>query len=146
MLTELPPPPQAEPGPLTAISLANTIAASLPEHAIVVDEANTSGFALPTALAHAPRHTLLTLTGGSNRPGPARPRPVRRSRPRTGRCYPWKPTAARSPRSRRCGRRLASGSNVTTVLIDNAAYAILRHGTGPHRRRTGGAQPRLADA
>ena len=37
----------AEPGPLTAISLANTIAASLPEHAIVVDEANTSGFALP---------------------------------------------------------------------------------------------------
>ena len=58
-------PPAAEPGPLTAISLANTVAASLPEHAIVVDEANTSGWALPTALAAAPRHSLLTLTGGS---------------------------------------------------------------------------------
>jgi acetolactate synthase-1/2/3 large subunit len=57
--------PPAEPGPLNAISLANTIAASLPEHVIIADEANTSGFALPTALAGAPRHTLLTLTGGS---------------------------------------------------------------------------------
>src|SRR5581483_5928545 len=46
----------AEPGPLNAVSLANTIAASLPEHVIIADEANTSGFALPMALAGAPRH------------------------------------------------------------------------------------------
>ena len=65
VLVEAAPPPPAEPGPLNAISLANTIAASLPEHAIVSDEANTSGFALPMALAAAPRHTLLTLTGGA---------------------------------------------------------------------------------
>src|SRR5256886_84341 len=65
VLTEAAPPPPADPGPLNAISLANTIAATLPEHAIIADEANTAGFALPTALAAAPRHTLLTLTGGS---------------------------------------------------------------------------------
>ena len=57
--------PAVQPGPLTAVSLASTVAASLPEHAIVADEANTSGFALPRALAGAPRHSLLTLTGGS---------------------------------------------------------------------------------
>jgi acetolactate synthase-1/2/3 large subunit len=65
VLVEAAPPPPADPGPLNAISLANTIAASLPEHAIISDEANTSGFALPMALAAAPRHTLLTLTGGA---------------------------------------------------------------------------------
>ena len=53
------------PGPITASTLASAIAASLPEHAIVSDEANTSGVALPSALAGAPRHTLLTLTGGA---------------------------------------------------------------------------------
>ena len=57
--------PAVQPGPLTAVSLASTVAASLPERAIVADEANTSGFALPQALAGAPRHSLLTLTGGS---------------------------------------------------------------------------------
>ena len=125
VLTELASPPPAEPGPLTAISLANTIAASLPEHAIVVDEANTSGFALPTALAHAPRHTLLTLTGGS-----------------IGQGLPAATGAAIAAPDRPVLSLEADGSalytiqalwtqareqlNVTTVLINNAAYAILR--------------------
>ncbi len=56
---------QPESGPLTGSNLATAIAASLPENAVVVDEANTSGFALPAALAGARRHTLLTLTGGA---------------------------------------------------------------------------------
>ena len=125
VLTELAPPPPAEPGPLTAISLANTIAASLPEYAIVVDEANTSGFALPMALAHAPRHTLLTLTGGS-----------------IGQGLPAATGAAIAAPDRPVLSLEADGSalytiqalwtqareqlNVTTVLINNAAYAILR--------------------
>jgi acetolactate synthase I/II/III large subunit len=120
-----PGPPRAEPGPLTAISLANTIAASLPEHAIVVDEANTSGYALPTALARAPRHTLLTLTGGS-----------------IGQGLPAATGAAIAAPDRPVLSLEADGSalytiqalwtqareqlNVTTVLINNAAYAILR--------------------
>ena len=123
--TEPAPPPPAEPGPLTAISLANTIAASLPEHAIVVDEANTSGFALPMALARAPRHTLLTLTGGS-----------------IGQGLPAATGAAIAAPDRPVLSLEADGSalytiqalwtqareqlNVTTVLINNAAYAILR--------------------
>ena len=55
----------AGPGPLTVRSLAAAIAVTLPEQAIVVDEANTSGIGLPAALAEAPRHSLLTLTGGA---------------------------------------------------------------------------------
>ena len=125
MLTELAAPAPAEPGPLDAISLANTIAASLPEHAIVVDEANTSGFALPQALAGAPRHTLLTLTGGS-----------------IGQGMPAATGAAIAAPDRPVLSLEADGSalytiqalwtqareqlNVTTVLINNAAYAILR--------------------
>ena len=121
----LPSGPPVEPGPLTAISLANTIAASLPEHAIVVDEANTSGFALPMALARAPRHTLLTLTGGS-----------------IGQGLPAATGAAIAAPDRPVLSLEADGSalytiqalwtqareqlNVTTVLINNAAYAILR--------------------
>ncbi len=119
------PPLRAEPGLLNAISLANTIAASLPEHAIVVDEANTSGFALPQALARAPRHTLLTLTGGS-----------------IGQGLPAATGAAIAAPDRPVLSLEADGSalytiqalwtqareqlNVTTVLINNAAYAILR--------------------
>ena len=118
-------PPGPPPGPLTAISLANTIAASLPESAIVVDEANTSGFALPMALARAPRHTLLTLTGGA-----------------IGQGLPAATGAAIAAPDRPVLSLEADGSalytiqalwtqareqlNVTTVLINNAAYAILR--------------------
>jgi acetolactate synthase-1/2/3 large subunit len=112
----------AEPGPL---NLANTIAASLPEGVIIADEANTSGFALPMALAGAPRHTVLTLTGGS-----------------IGQGMPAATGAAIAAPDRPVLSLEADGSalytiqalwtqareqlNVTTVLINNAAYAILR--------------------
>jgi acetolactate synthase I/II/III large subunit len=125
VLVEAAPPPSADAGPLNAISLANTIAASLPEHAIVSDEANTSGFALPMALAAAPRHTLLTLTGGS-----------------IGQGMPAATGAAIAAPDRPVLSLEADGSalytiqalwtqarerlDVTTVLINNAAYAILR--------------------
>ena len=114
-----------EPGPLNAINLANTIAASLPAGAIIADEANTSGFALPTALAGAPRHTVLTLTGGA-----------------IGQGMPAATGAAIAAPDRPVLSLEADGSalytiqalwtqareqlNVTTVLINNAAYAILR--------------------
>lgn len=52
-------------GPLTAFSAADVIGALLPENAIIVDEANTSGATLPAATAGAPAHDLLTLTGGA---------------------------------------------------------------------------------
>jgi acetolactate synthase I/II/III large subunit len=125
VLTGLASPPPAEPGPLNAISLANTVAATLPEHVVIADEANTTGFALPMALAAAPRHTLLTLTGGS-----------------IGQGMPVATGAAIAAPDRPVLSLEADGSalytiqalwtqareqlNVTTVLINNAAYAILR--------------------
>lgn len=52
-------------GALTAESAAAAVGALLPEGAIVVDEANTSGLWLPGATAGAPRHDWLALTGGA---------------------------------------------------------------------------------
>jgi acetolactate synthase I/II/III large subunit len=112
-------------GPLSVTSLAAAIAASLPASAIVVDEANTSGIALPGALAGAARHSLLTLTGGAIGQGlpaatgaavAAPDRPVLALEADGSALYTiqalW--TQARE------------GLNVTTVLLNNSAYAILR--------------------
>jgi acetolactate synthase-1/2/3 large subunit len=52
-------------GDLTGQGAAAVIGALLPENAIVSDEANTSGLALPAATAGAPPHDWLTLTGGA---------------------------------------------------------------------------------
>jgi acetolactate synthase-1/2/3 large subunit len=52
-------------GDLTGHSAAAVIGALLPENAIVCDEANTSGLALPAATAGARPHDWLTLTGGA---------------------------------------------------------------------------------
>jgi acetolactate synthase-1/2/3 large subunit len=52
-------------GDLTGHSAAAVIGTLLPESAIVCDEANTSGVALPAATAGAPPHDWLTLTGGA---------------------------------------------------------------------------------
>jgi acetolactate synthase-1/2/3 large subunit len=114
-----------KPGPLTVMNLATTIAASLPEHAIVVDEANTSGSGLPRALAGAARHSLLTLTGGA-----------------IGQGLPVATGAAVAAPDRPVVAIEADGSalytiqalwtqareqlDVTTVLINNGAYAVLR--------------------
>jgi acetolactate synthase I/II/III large subunit len=66
----LPAVPRPEPaelptGTLNPQNLAQVIAALLPENAIISDEANTSGVFLPAATASAPRHDVLTLTGGA---------------------------------------------------------------------------------
>lgn len=57
--------PERPTGALTAESAAAAIGALLPEGAVVVDEANTSGLWLPAATAGAPPHDWLTLTGGA---------------------------------------------------------------------------------
>jgi acetolactate synthase-1/2/3 large subunit len=101
----------------------------------VVDEANTSGVAMPRALAAAARHSLLALTGGA-----------------IGQGLPVATGAAVAAPDRPVLSLEADGSalytiqalwtqarerlNVTTVLINNAAYAILRMELG----RTGAGQ------
>jgi acetolactate synthase-1/2/3 large subunit len=115
----------AAPGPLTVANLATAIAATLPDHAIIADEANTSGFLLPAALAGAPRHSVLKLTGGA-----------------IGQGLPVATGAAVAAPDRRVLCIEADGSalytiqalwtqareqlNVTTVVLNNASYAILR--------------------
>ncbi len=117
--------PVPEPGPLTAISLASVVAASLPEHAVVADEANTSGFALPKALACAPRHTLLTLTGGSIGQGlPVATGAAIAAPDRPVLCLEADGSALYTIQA--LWTQARERLNVTTVLINNAAYAILR--------------------
>ncbi len=52
-------------GPLTAPKVCKAVGHLLPERAIVVDEAITSGLMLGVMTAGCPRHDLLTLTGGA---------------------------------------------------------------------------------
>ena len=52
-------------GDLTPQNWVDVIGALLPEGAIISDESNTSGLLLPAATAGAPRHDLLTITGGA---------------------------------------------------------------------------------
>lgn len=58
----MPPPPK---GALTAERVCQAIGATLPEGAIISDEAITSAAALPASTAGAPKHDWLTLTGGA---------------------------------------------------------------------------------
>ncbi|OMC39863.1 decarboxylase [Mycobacterium sp. GA-1841] len=127
---ELPPAVPAEPavmptGPLNPQNLAQVIAALLPENAIISDEANTSGVALPAATASSPRHDVLTLTGGA-----------------IGQGLPVAVGAAIAAPDRPVIALQADGSaaytisalwtmareqlDVTVVLLNNHAYAILQ--------------------
>lgn len=112
-------------GPLTPQNWADVIGALLPERAIIADEANTSGLMVPAATAGAPRHDVLTLTGGAIGYGlpvatgaaiAAPDRPVVTLQSDGSALYTisalW--TQARE------------NLNVTTVLLNNSAYAILR--------------------
>lgn len=57
--------PEAPRGRLTAPKVCKAVGHLLPEGAIVIDEAITSGLMLGAMTAGAPRHDLLTLTGGA---------------------------------------------------------------------------------
>ena len=52
-------------GRLTAAKVCKAVGHFLPEQAVVIDEAITSGLLLGVMTAGAPRHDLLTLTGGA---------------------------------------------------------------------------------
>jgi len=117
--------PELPAGPLTAQNWVDVIGALLPEGAIISDEANTSGVLLPAATAGAPRHDVLTLTGGA-----------------IGQGLPVATGAAIAAPERPVIALQADGSalytisalwtharenlNMTTVVLNNRAYAILR--------------------
>lgn len=120
-----PAPPDFTPGALTVQNWAEVIAALLPENAIISDESNTSGVFLPAATAGSPRHDLLALTGGAI--GQGLPLAVGAAV-----AAPLGPVIALQAD----GSALYTISalwtmareelNITTVLLNNRSYAILK--------------------
>ncbi|MCP2279671.1 acetolactate synthase large subunit [Nocardia amikacinitolerans] len=117
--------PELPSGPLDVRNWVQIIGALLPENAIISDESNTSGVYLGAATAGSPRHDVLTLTGGAIGQGlpvavgaavAAPERPVIALQSDGSAAYTisalW--TMARE------------NLNITTVLVNNRAYAILR--------------------
>jgi acetolactate synthase-1/2/3 large subunit len=118
--------PQLPTGPLTPRTMNAVVGALLPEHAIVVDEALTSGVGLHELTSGAPRHDWLALTGGAIGDG-----------------LPLALGAAIACPDRPVIGMQADGSamytisalwsyareqaDITTIVCDNGSYAILEH-------------------
>ncbi|TFV58124.1 acetolactate synthase large subunit [Geodermatophilus sp. DF01-2] len=118
--------PELPSGRLTPRSMAAVVGALLPERAIVVDEALTSGVGLTELTSGGPRHDWLALTGGAIGDG-----------------LPMAVGAAVACPDRPVVVLQADGSamytiqalwtmareqlDVTVVLCDNGSYAILEH-------------------
>ncbi|MEO1058802.1 MAG: acetolactate synthase large subunit [Actinomycetota bacterium] len=116
--------PERPTGALDVRSAAAAVAATLPEHAIVSDESTTSGLFMLGATASAPAHDWLSLTGGA-----------------IGQGMPVATGAAVACPDRPVLNLQADGSamytiqalwtqareqlDVTTVIFNNGAYAIL---------------------
>ena len=123
-------------GDLTGESAAAVIGALLPEHAIVSDEANTSGLWLPGATAGAPPHDWLTLTGGAIGQG----LPLA-----TGAAVacPERPVIALEADGSAMytisalWTQAREGLDVTTIIFSNRSYAIL----GMELERVGAGEP-----
>jgi acetolactate synthase-1/2/3 large subunit len=118
--------PELPTGDLTPRTMAAVIGALLPERAIVVDEALTSGVGLTELTSGAPRHDWLALTGGAIGDG-----------------LPMALGAAVACPDRPVIGIQADGSamytisalwsyareqaDITTIVCDNGSYAILEH-------------------
>ena len=125
-----PPPTGPEPhvpanAPLSPVTVGAVLAAHLPEDAIVVDEAATSGLAFYSASERGPRHTLLTLTGGAIgqglpcATGAALACPERR-------VIAFQADGSAAYTFQALWTRAREGLDVTTLLCSNRAYRILQ--------------------
>ncbi|RBY95909.1 acetolactate synthase large subunit [Blastococcus sp. TF02-8] len=118
--------PELPSGPLDPRTMSAVIGALLPENAIIVDEALTSGVGLTEMTSAGPRHDLLSLTGGAIGDG-----------------LPMALGAAVACPDRPVIGIQADGSamytisalwsyareqaDITTIICDNGSYAILEH-------------------
>ncbi|HTK62621.1 MAG TPA: acetolactate synthase large subunit [Pseudonocardia sp.] len=117
--------PQAPTGELTAETAAAAIGALMPEHAVVVDESNTSGMFLNAATEGAPRHDWLTLTGGAIGYGlPAATGAAVAVPDRPVLCLQADGSAMYTISALWTHAR--ENLDITTVIYNNSAYAILR--------------------
>jgi acetolactate synthase-1/2/3 large subunit len=116
--------PERPAGALDAVSAAAALGALLPDGAIVVDEALTSGIFTPGATAGAPRHDWLTLTGGAIGQGlPSATGAAVACSDRPVLCLQADGSAMYTLQS--LWTQAREGLDVTTVLYDNRSYAIL---------------------
>jgi acetolactate synthase-1/2/3 large subunit len=112
-------------GRLTAASVADAVGALLPEHAIVVDESNTSGVPLAAATAGAPAHDWLALTGGAIGYGiPAAVGAAIAAPDRPVLCLESDGSAMYTISG--LWTQARENLDVTTVVYNNGAYDILR--------------------
>ncbi len=119
------PRPAPPSGPLTIEAVAAAIGALLPDDAIVVDEAISSGWGFGRALAGAPPHDLLTLTGGAIGYGlPAATGAACACPERPVVCLQADGSAMYTISALWTQAREAL--DVTTVILNNRSYAILR--------------------
>jgi acetolactate synthase-1/2/3 large subunit len=112
-------------GALTAETIAQALGALMPANAIISDEAHTSGLFLAGATAGAPRHDWLMLAGGSI--GDALPVAVGAAVACPGRkviCLVADGSAMYTPQALWTIAR--EQLDVTTIILNNGAYAILR--------------------
>jgi acetolactate synthase-1/2/3 large subunit len=111
-------------GPLTPAAVAGTLAALLPEGAVVADESVTAGRGFPAATAGAPRHDWLTLTGGSIGMGlPLAAGAAVACPDRPVVCLQADGSALYTLSALWTHAR--EGLDITTVLLNNRSYAIL---------------------
>jgi acetolactate synthase-1/2/3 large subunit len=117
--------PELPTGDLTPQNWVDVIGALLPENAIIVDESNTSGLLLPVATAGAPKHDVLTLTGGAIGDGlPTAVGAALACPDRPVICLQADGSAMYTPSALWTMAR--ENLNVTTVVLSNRSYAILK--------------------
>jgi acetolactate synthase I/II/III large subunit len=117
--------PELPTGELSAEKVAAAVGALLPERAIVVDESNTSGMMLTDPTQGAPRHDWLTLTGGAIGYGlPAAAGAALAAPDRPVLCLESDGSAMYTISALWTMAR--EQLDVTTVVYNNSAYAILR--------------------
>lgn len=128
-------------GRLTAPKVCKAVGHLLPENAILIDEAITSGLMLNVMTAGAPRHDLLTLTGGA-----------------IGQGLPGAVGAAIACPDRPVIALIGDGSamytiqalwslareqlNVTAIIFNNASYSVLNVELDRVGAEAGGARAR----
>ena len=116
--------PELPRGKLTAPKVCKAVGALLPDNAIVIDEAITSGLMLGAMTAGAPRHDLITLTGGAigqglpNAVGAAIACPTRPVIALIGDGTAMYTIQALWTMAR-------EGLNVTSIIFNNASYSVL---------------------
>ncbi|HEU4728315.1 MAG TPA: acetolactate synthase large subunit [Kofleriaceae bacterium] len=134
--------PELPTGPLTVEAFANAVGALMPEGAIVSDEAHTSASFLNAATAGAPRHDWMMLSGGSIGDGlPVAVGAAIACPDRKVICLESDGSAMYTPQA--LWTMVRERLDVTTIILNNGAYTILRI---EHQRVGAGTRGPKADA